>query len=288
MKKRSLSLILVCMMIVSVVVPNATLVKADEVVVTADDLLSELTKAKDIDKTKYTEASYAELNDAIAYAQDIYDNYIDQTDAITNGVLRLQSATDKLVAITKPTAKAKLKAVKLTRTKIKLTWGAVSGATQYNIYRAKSAKGTYTKIASVTTTSFINEKLGEKNSYYYYVKAATTQWNTSYEAPASNTCKINMKTTVSPEDIKLVATRKKLKRGNFTMIMVRLKASCKGKEKDMKKITFKSSKTKVASVKKLYGVGLVKAKRKGKTVISVKITLKSGLTKVLKTTIKVR
>lgn len=52
-----------------------------------------------------------------------------------------------------------------------LTWNAVTGASQYEIYRATSQSGTYTKMFTTTKTSYTNTSAKAGTTYYYKVKA---------------------------------------------------------------------------------------------------------------------
>ena len=62
--------------------------------------------------------------------------------------------------------------VKVANTKSgpKATWGKVSGATGYIIYR-KTSSGSYTKIATVKTTSYVDKTAKKNVKYYYAVRA---------------------------------------------------------------------------------------------------------------------
>ena len=55
--------------------------------------------------------------------------------------------------------------------KIKLTWPAVDGASKYEIYRSTSASGTYTKLNTVSFTSYTNVSVKAGEKYYYKVRA---------------------------------------------------------------------------------------------------------------------
>lgn len=55
-------------------------------------------------------------------------------------------------------------------TSISITWSKSSGATSYEVYRATSASGTYTKIASVTADSFTDTGLKPGTTYYYKIR----------------------------------------------------------------------------------------------------------------------
>ena len=53
-----------------------------------------------------------------------------------------------------------------------LKWNAVSGAAKYEVYRARSKDGTYTKYSTTTGTSYTNTSYIENgNTYYYKVRA---------------------------------------------------------------------------------------------------------------------
>ncbi len=53
-----------------------------------------------------------------------------------------------------------------------LTWKAVSGATKYEVYRARSKDGNYIKYSTVTGTSYTNTSyIEDGNTYYYKVRA---------------------------------------------------------------------------------------------------------------------
>ena len=53
-----------------------------------------------------------------------------------------------------------------------LKWNAVSGAAEYEVYRARSENGTYTKYSTTTGTSYTNTGYIENgNTYYYKVRA---------------------------------------------------------------------------------------------------------------------
>ncbi len=58
---------------------------------------------------------------------------------------------------------------------IKISWGAVSGASGYEVYRAiYYSSGTYTWIATTTATSYTNTGLNTGSAYYYKVRAYRT------------------------------------------------------------------------------------------------------------------
>lgn len=78
-----------------------------------------------------------------------------------------------------------LKAVKVSSTSIKLTWSKVSGATGYEVYRAASSTGTYTKIKTLSLNYITNTGLARGRTYYYKVVAYKTIGSTVYKSAYS-------------------------------------------------------------------------------------------------------
>ena len=72
---------------------------------------------------------------------------------------------------TPPAAPTGLTATAAGANQINLSWSAVSGATQYNIYRATTSGGPYTQVGTSATTSFSNTGLTCNTTYYYVVRA---------------------------------------------------------------------------------------------------------------------
>ena len=61
-------------------------------------------------------------------------------------------------------------AVKLTAGKVRLSWKAVQGAEQYDIYRSTDGKN-YTRYTTTAKTNYTNSKVAQGKTYYYKVKA---------------------------------------------------------------------------------------------------------------------
>ena len=75
-----------------------------------------------------------------------------------------------------------------------LTWKAVSGAAKYEVYRARSKDGTYTKYSSTTGTAYTNSSyLTSGTTYYYKVRALDANGNAGpYSAVVSVTCRLKL------------------------------------------------------------------------------------------------
>lgn len=67
--------------------------------------------------------------------------------------------------------KVSLSAASASYTSIRLSWGNVSGASGYEIYRATSKSGTYAKVSAITGTSYTNTGRTTGRTYYYKVRA---------------------------------------------------------------------------------------------------------------------
>ena len=74
--------------------------------------------------------------------------------------------------------------------KVKLSWKAIDGATKYEVYRATSKSGTYSKLTTVTGTSVTNTSAAAGKTYYYKVRALCDNSDATsvYSAVVSRTC----------------------------------------------------------------------------------------------------
>lgn len=61
-------------------------------------------------------------------------------------------------------------AVRYSATSIKLTWGAISGASGYELYRSTALAGTYTLLKAQTALTYTNTTLKTGTTYYYKVR----------------------------------------------------------------------------------------------------------------------
>ncbi len=73
--------------------------------------------------------------------------------------------------------------------KPKLTWDAVDGAAEYQIYRATSKTGKYSLMKTTTSTSYTNTTAKTGRTYYYYVVAVAADGTKSEKSSiVSRTC----------------------------------------------------------------------------------------------------
>ena len=86
------------------------------------------------------------------------------------------------------TCKCAVPAIKVTVSnssgKAKVSWKKITGAKKYEVYRATSKSGTYTKLTSTTKTSYTDSSAKVGTTYYYKVKtvASKSTYNSGYSA----------------------------------------------------------------------------------------------------------
>ena len=76
--------------------------------------------------------------------------------------------------------------------KVKISWEPVEGATKYEVYRAASKNGTYSRISTTSSTSVTNTKAEAGKMYYYKVRAIcdVEAAAAAYSASKSRTCNL--------------------------------------------------------------------------------------------------
>ena len=70
----------------------------------------------------------------------------------------------------------------------KLTWDAVEGAEKYQVYRATSKSGTYSRRVTTTKTTFTNTNAETGTTYYYKVRALAADGTYAESKIVSRTC----------------------------------------------------------------------------------------------------
>lgn len=81
--------------------------------------------------------------------------------------------------------------------KVTLKWKAVDGAAKYEVYRATTKNGTYSKYYTTSRTSYTNTSGYAGYTYYYKVKAISAvlpEGNSSFSSIVSRTCDCAMPT----------------------------------------------------------------------------------------------
>jgi fibronectin type 3 domain-containing protein len=91
-------------------------------------------------------------------ARSVYDETGDQSSSVS-------------VTIAAPETPTGVSASAQSSTSIQVSWTAVSGASEYYVYRATSNDGEYSQIASTASASYTNTGLSSTTTYYYKVAA---------------------------------------------------------------------------------------------------------------------
>ena len=114
--------------------------------------------------------------------------YYYKVKAVSKVKIAANSYYSAAVAATCHCARPSVKITTTSAGKPRLTWDAVAGASQYEIYRATSQNGTYTKMYTTTALSYTNTSAKADTTYYYKVKAVSkvkTAANSAYSTVVS-------------------------------------------------------------------------------------------------------
>ena len=128
-----------------------------------------------------TKTNYTDTTASAGYA------YYYKVKAVSKVKTAANSAYSTVVKATCHCAKPVVK-ITTSSGKPKLTWNAVAGAGKYEIYRAISKNGTYTKMFTTTNRSYTNTNARAGTTYYYKVKAISrvrSAANSSYSVVKS-------------------------------------------------------------------------------------------------------
>ena len=129
-----------------------------------------------------TKANYTDTTAGAGYA------YYYKVTAVIKVKTAANSAYSTVVKATCHCAKPVVKIALTQKGKPKLTWNAVAGAGKYEVYRATSKNGTYTKMFTTTNRSYTNTNARAGTTYYYKVKAISrvrSAANSSYSVVKS-------------------------------------------------------------------------------------------------------
>ncbi|WP_084375114.1 S8 family serine peptidase [Neobacillus soli] len=83
-------------------------------------------------------------------------------------------------------APASVKAASADYNKVNVSWNKVTGASSYEVYRATSKTGKYSKVATVTNGSYANSGLTTGQTYYYKVVGSSTVEGKKLSSPYSS------------------------------------------------------------------------------------------------------
>ena len=107
--------------------------------------------------------------------------YYYKVEAVANSV----SAVSAIVSVTCPVQAPVIKTAETNDLgQPVLSWNKVKGAAVYEVYRAESENGEYSKIAEVTATEYTDAKVAENTAYFYKVRAVGTNANVTAESKA--------------------------------------------------------------------------------------------------------
>ena len=132
----------------------------------------------------------------------IYGNGWNDTFERWGGNVRIKAYTDD-VQIQKPSAPSGL-TVSNTIASLTLKWNAVTDATGYEIYRA-GTDGKYSKITTVTSTSYVDTNVKNNTQYSYRIKAYNAAGASAFSTAASL-----KKTQISVSNLKADANGSKV------------------------------------------------------------------------------
>ena len=132
----------------------------------------------------------------------VYGNGWNDTFERWKANVRIKAYTDD-VQIQKPSAPSGL-SVSNTIASLTLKWNAVKGATGYEIYRA-GTDGKYSKITTVTSTSYVDTSVKNNTQYSYRIKAYNTACTSAFSTAASL-----KKTQISVSNLKADANGSKV------------------------------------------------------------------------------
>ena len=97
-------------------------------------------------------------------------------------------------------SKPKLSKIENTADGVKITWGKVSGADKYYVYR-KTSGGSYSKIGTATKTYYTDKKASSGKKYYYIVKAVN-EAGSSEASSSKSILHLSDPTLKTPKSIK--------------------------------------------------------------------------------------
>ncbi len=118
------------------------------------------TKTSFVDKTAKSGVTYT-------YVVEVYNK----------GYISASSAESTMMRLATPTVSK----VTASTGKVTVTFGEVTGATSYTVYR-KTAKGSWKAVGSTTSTKYVDKTAKKGTTYYYAVRAKSDGYNGAYDS----------------------------------------------------------------------------------------------------------
>ncbi len=239
--------------------------------------------AAGLDKSKYTEDSWKNLQTALDKAKEVYDNKFVTKDEVAAATAAVNEAVRNLKQQSsgggtqpgpgtndvKPATPTSVKAVWTGTKSIKVTWKAAANAEKYDVYRSYKKAAGFKRIATVAKTSYVDKKSTAGKTAYYKIVAIKGSVSSSYsqtvsaykmKAPAKMKAKAKQRNvTISYGKVAKAKGyeifRSTKKKGKFKKVATIKKAKTTKKTfKNMKKGTyyFKVRAYKTSGKKKIY------------------------------------
>ena len=128
------------------------------------------------------------------------------TGSTTITVTTVNGVSKSVTISVTPAAPTNLAVTHKTTTSAELSWNSVLNATGYNIYRSTTKTGTYKKVGTTTSTTYIDKGLTKGKTYYYkvvsYVNSNGKQIISAYTSPKSITAAAPAAATISAKKSK--------------------------------------------------------------------------------------
>ena len=131
---------------------------------------------------KYTKIGTAIDHDYQDTSASVGKTYYYKVRAIIGYDAKYNSGYSNVVSIAYKCAEPELVLTTNTSGKPVLTWNKVSGAKKYEVYRATSETGKYTKVTTVTKATYTDSKASTGTRYFYKVRAvaSSSTYNSGY------------------------------------------------------------------------------------------------------------
>lgn len=91
-----------------------------------------------------------------------------------------------------------------TNTSVTLSWTAPENYDSFNVYRSEAINGTYTQIANVTDTSYVDTGLTANTTYYYRVATVLNSVASDETTAVSATTTDNIETITAPTNVRAI------------------------------------------------------------------------------------